>query len=102
MIFILLLSLLAISASAENVKIGVYFESLCPDSKAFILKQLFPTFQKLNSIITLEMVPFGNANYTIIDKTKEQFDVEFECQHGLQECLGNKIQVREYSVFLVY
>ncbi len=44
------------------------------------------------------MVPFGNANYTIINKTKEQFDVEFKCQHGPQECLGNKIQVREYSV----
>ena len=89
MICLLLLSLLAISASAENaspVKLGVYIESLCPDSKAFISKQLNPTFNKLHSIISLEMVPFGNANYTVINRTKEQFDIEFKCEYRPQEC----------------
>jgi hypothetical protein len=99
MIYLFLLGLLAINASAENaspVKVEVYIESMCPDSKAFILEQLNPTYNKLHSIIDLEILSFGDSNYTIINKTEEQFDVEFVCEHGPQECFGNQIQVREY------
>jgi hypothetical protein len=39
-----------------------------------------------DSIISLEMVPFGNANYTVINRTKEQFDIEFKCEYRPQEC----------------
>jgi hypothetical protein len=99
MIYLFLLGLLAINASAKiasPVKVEVYIESMCPDSKAFILKQLNPTYSKLHSIIDLEILSFGDSNYTIINKTEEQFDVEFVCEHGPQECFGNQIQVREY------
>lgn len=80
-----------------TVEVGTYFESLCPDSRAFILTQLFPTFNKLQDanppIMTVNLVPFGNANISFVPKTKRHPTVNFTCQHGDQECEGNLIQV---------
>ncbi len=72
-----------------KVKLGVYLESLCPDSKSFINKQLTPTFNILSQIFDIDLVPFGNSKYTY-NTTKE---VLFKCQNGFQEYFGNKIQV---------
>lgn len=66
------------------VHLGVFYESLCPDSKNFIVNQLQNAYSKLSDIIFLELVPYGNA--------KEQQDGKlwkFTCQHGPDECYGN-------------
>ena len=45
----------------DTLKVGVYFESLCSDSKAFITTQLYPTFAKLGKYLEIDFVPYGNA-----------------------------------------
>lgn len=45
----------------DSLKVGVYFESLCPDSKAFITTQLHPTFGKLGKYLNVDFYPYGNA-----------------------------------------
>lgn len=39
----------------------VYYESQCPDSKTFILKQLQPALHLLHQYITLKLIPFGKS-----------------------------------------
>jgi len=76
----------------ELVKINVYYESLCPDSKAFITQQLGPVYQKFKKYLEVELRPYGNANATWQagrDPKKEGGRWGFGCQHGVLECLGN-------------
>ena len=49
--------------SAQPVKVTLYFESLCPDCRQFILNQWYPAYKALaeSGILELELVPFGNA-----------------------------------------
>jgi hypothetical protein len=102
-IFILLtLSFLLVFSTnlINKVKVGVYYESLCPYSRSYVMNQLIPTWHKLSSIMTLNMNIFGNCYVKILNKTVEPPEVEFECQHGLQECIGNTIMVFEFFLSL--
>uniref|UniRef100_T1J742 Micro-fibrillar-associated protein 1 C-terminal domain-containing protein n=1 Tax=Strigamia maritima TaxID=126957 RepID=T1J742_STRMM len=78
---------LDIVSSSKAVQIDVYYESLCPDSVKFITKQLWPAYQKLSSIISLQLVPYGKASYH-----RNGDDWIFTCQHGPEECKGNIVQ----------
>ncbi|XP_030759505.1 GILT-like protein 1 [Sitophilus oryzae] len=72
----------------HRVNVAVYYESLCPDSRAFITKQLYPALQgNLSKYVNLTLVPYGKT--TMEFKTNEY---EFTCHHGPNECYGNKIQ----------
>lgn len=74
--------------SANKVSLGVYYETLCPDSIAFINYQLYPTVQSLGiENIDLNLVPFGKASWT-----ESGSSLVFTCQHGERECKGNTIQ----------
>lgn len=66
------------------VKLDVYYECLCPDSRYFVLHELLPTFEKVGSMMDVHMWPYGKASSK---ETKNGY--EFSCQHGEQECLGN-------------
>lgn len=46
--------------------LSVYFESRCPDSKAFVLNQLRPALRLLPEHISLKLVPFGKARVSRI------------------------------------
>jgi len=46
---------------ARPVLVGVYYESLCPDSRNFIVDKLQKVYNKLSDITFLELVPYGNA-----------------------------------------
>lgn len=73
--------------TAPKVQVEVYIESLCPDCRIFLTNELFPTWLMLKDIMSLTLVPYGNA--------QESFDGEkyiFSCQHGDEECLGNMIE----------
>ncbi|CAH2258846.1 jg12561 [Pararge aegeria aegeria] len=74
------------NAVPQKVLLTVYYESKCPDSKSFILKQLEPTMQHLQDQIKLIFVPFGKS------RSINYGDEGFECQHGPAECLGNIVQ----------
>ena len=41
--------------------VDVYYEVLCPDSRYFILKQLYPAWQKVQDIMDVRFKPFGKA-----------------------------------------
>ncbi|XP_065672778.1 gamma-interferon-inducible lysosomal thiol reductase [Hydra vulgaris] len=75
--------------AAPPVKIELYYESLCPGCRAFILSQLFPVFQKLFStgIIDIGLYPYGNAV-----ESQEGDKWVFQCQHGEAECQNNLIE----------
>ncbi|XP_040910331.1 gamma-interferon-inducible lysosomal thiol reductase [Toxotes jaculatrix] len=73
--------------TADKVNVGLYYESLCPGCRQFLSEMLFPTWVLLNEIMTVTLVPYGNA----VEKPDGQ-KYTFECQHGEQECLGNMIE----------
>lgn len=45
----------------EKVKVSVYYEALCPDSKFFITYQLVPVFGELKDFLIIDLVPYGKA-----------------------------------------
>nr|AUF83055.1 interferon-gamma-inducible-lysosomal thiol reductase [Trachinotus ovatus]AWJ95314.1 GILT protein [Trachinotus ovatus] len=72
---------------ADPIEVGLYYESLCPGCRLFLTEVLFPTWVLLNDIMTVTLVPYGNA----MEKPEGQKFI-FQCQHGEQECLGNMIE----------
>ncbi|NP_001155577.1 gamma-interferon-inducible lysosomal thiol reductase-like precursor [Acyrthosiphon pisum] len=64
------------------LKVSVYYESHCPDSRDFIISQLHPYFCKVQQYLNLNLVAFGKAYSS---------DQGFTCQHGPKECRGNTI-----------
>uniref|UniRef100_A0A0A9WCG8 Gamma-interferon-inducible lysosomal thiol reductase n=1 Tax=Lygus hesperus TaxID=30085 RepID=A0A0A9WCG8_LYGHE len=72
--------------SAKKVHLDVYYESQCPDSYFFFLRQLRPVSEELDGYVETNLVPYGNAH-----TTREGGKVTFSCQHGVSECLLNKI-----------
>ncbi|XP_059200738.1 gamma-interferon-inducible lysosomal thiol reductase [Centropristis striata] len=73
--------------TADAVEVGLYFESLCPGCRQFLSLVLFPTWLLLNEIMTVKLVPYGNAQ----EKPDGQ-RYTYECQHGEPECLGNMME----------
>jgi len=67
-----------------NVKLSLYFESLCPYCKRFITEQLGPNFEAFEKYMEVHLNPFGNA--------RERHGRRFECQHGSAECKGSIIE----------
>lgn len=50
-----------------QVKIDIYYESLCPDSVRFISQQLYPLYSNFKKHLDITFIPFGKSN------------VSFEC-----------------------
>lgn len=68
--------------ASTKVKVGVFFESKCPDSRNFFLDQLIPVYMNQSSGMNLQLVPFGKARVVAKDR--------MICQHGRLECQGNR------------
>ncbi|KYQ55041.1 Gamma-interferon-inducible lysosomal thiol reductase [Trachymyrmex zeteki] len=76
------------SESNKNiVNVDVYYESLCSDSKRWIVYQLAPSYPELKHHIHVTLVPYGKATHHRESKTGPW---QFSCQHGSSECRGNK------------
>lgn len=80
------LSLIVLAVECQKVPVQVYYESLCPDSAAFINKQLSPAAKDLLQYIDLKLIPYGKSTHRT-----EGADVIFDCHHGPNECYGNKV-----------
>ncbi|XP_004930220.1 GILT-like protein 1 [Bombyx mori] len=75
-----------IRKSKEKVSITVYYETLCPASIRLFVRQLKPAVEKLSSHLDVQLVPYGFAlTYNIGGYYM------FTCQHGPDECYGNKM-----------
>ena len=77
------LSAKSILSESKPPLISLYYESLCPGCHDFITGQLVPTYQKLDTLVNVELVPYGNAM---------EVNGTIECQHGPEECYGNVVQ----------
>jgi len=73
-----------ISVKGKKVNVTVFYEVLCPDSRYFVLKQLYPTWEKVPEIMDINYRPFGKAH---VKKNGDGYS--FRCQHGPTECEGN-------------
>ncbi|GAB6022340.1 hypothetical protein CHUAL_006461 [Chamberlinius hualienensis] len=71
---------------ASKVKVTIDYETLCPDSMLFVMHQLGPVYEKIGSIMDVDLVPYGKASYQ-----SNGHSWSFQCQHGPNECFGNKI-----------
>ncbi|XP_075223920.1 gamma-interferon-inducible lysosomal thiol reductase-like [Lycorma delicatula] len=83
---VLWLSLLVALVDAQNtqpVQISVFYETLCGDSRHFIVDELKPAWDKFGSALDIQFIPFGKAH--------SNSDGSFVCQHGPNECRGNLI-----------
>ena len=68
-------------ASQKRNKLSIYYETMCPDTRKFILEQLVPTYSQLTyHYLDLELIPYGKVS------------ADGTCQHGHDECYGNRFQ----------
>lgn len=51
----------------QKVQVGVFYESLCPDSIRFVKNQLEPIYQDFNEFIQIDFIPFGKSK--VINKS---------------------------------
>lgn len=73
------------SSSVKKVRLDLYYESLCPYSDEFIVKDLPVIFQNgLIDIVDIGLYPWGNARL--------KPNNSFTCQHGPNECLLNTVE----------
>ncbi|CAH0553474.1 unnamed protein product [Brassicogethes aeneus] len=71
--------------TAKEVKVTIFYESLCPYSIEYLVKQAIPGYKTLSNNIKLDLVPYGNAK-----TVNKSGTLEFICQHGEGECKGNR------------
>merc|ERR1712048_171255 len=75
------------SLCSSKLRMDVFYESLCPDSKHFISQQLAPMYSTLHNDVNINFYPFGKTEITEVNG-----GYQFECQHGPRECHGNIVQ----------
>ncbi|CAG5863935.1 unnamed protein product [Menidia menidia] len=80
------LSAIRPNQTVPPVQLTLYYESLCPDCRVFFTQQLFPTWMMLQDIMSVTLVPYGNAKEVL------SANAPFVCQHGAPECRGNMIE----------
>ncbi|MCL4143308.1 UNVERIFIED_CONTAM: hypothetical protein GTU68_005540 [Idotea baltica] len=87
--FCLLVASMVLLAQGQNpVKVTTFYESLCPDSIRFFTRQLEPTYNDLSDIMTVELHAYGKASD--VQRPSGEGYI-FTCQHGQEECYGNKV-----------
>ncbi|CAN7945299.1 unnamed protein product [Ixodes hexagonus] len=84
----------------RKVNVTLFYESMCPYSKAFITGQLFPTYNRLRDYMEVVLVPFGNGHINKKTLRSGNTYISITCQHGANECKGNTIQacaIKKYT-----
>jgi len=87
-------SVVPVSTSSEYLGLVVFFESKCPDSMRFFKEQMKPTFDELSNYFAVFPIAWGKASY----KPDGHEGFNFTCQHGPEECQGNKVFACAYRL----
>merc|ERR1712004_10623 len=74
-----------------SVDLTVYFESLCPDSIKFVSRDVPAAWRLFGPDLRISFKPFGKASWSHHDPDEHGVEFDFECQHGPDECFGNKV-----------
>ncbi|XP_007489287.1 gamma-interferon-inducible lysosomal thiol reductase [Monodelphis domestica] len=76
------------NTNSRPVSVEVYYETLCPGCREFVVMDLFPVWVLVgDSVLNVTLVPFGNAK-----ESYENGTWQFDCQHGELECKLNTVQ----------
>lgn len=81
---------------SNKLQVEVYYEVLCPDSRYFILHQLYPAWEKVGDIMDIRFVPYGKASHRLSGEGEDLYN--FQCQHGPTECQGNMVHACATSI----
>lgn len=88
-IFPIILAILATCHAKEKIPIDIFIEFSCPYSKDFITTQLAKAYNQIKDDFDLNFYPLGKSS----SYEGANGEVAFHCQHGPDECEGNKLQV---------
>lgn len=85
-----LLSLFDLSLAQKPPKLQIFVESLCTDTAKWVtfqLKSLIDNEHYHQLVGSIEIIPYGKVVISTADGVHS-----YKCQHGDNECYGNKIQ----------
>lgn len=94
---ILILTLIALGVQyiqGGKPIVKIYYETLCPDTRNFILGSYKNYILTKTKMAHVELIPNGNSNLTRFNGT-----TEFTCQHGEEECYGNRVHNCVFDYF---
>jgi interferon gamma-inducible protein 30 len=84
---------------AQKVKVDLYFQTICHDSRQFIVDQVKAAQNTADfwKICDFDLYPYGNAN-----RRKKGDEWEIICQHGPKECEGNILETCTLKLYEKY